>query len=402
MKTTLKHTLKSERYALTTSVIITSCIATLIFEQDLLSKQNQSLQVYPTHTKRLQFSHASHEKTSCETCHTNIAQSQRTADINSPSMRVCTSCHNASDTPKPRVDQCSECHTNYSPKHDLDAHALLKDDAWNSVSPPPLITPRQQAQLHFSHAKHANSKCSTCHDMSQSTPSMPTMETCIECHTQQHITTDCASCHTQNISPIQSSKTLDRPPSVDGLTTRRKDDAPKNHTQDWQQRHGVVALLAREDCMTCHTEQSCASCHNAQATTPLAHHPPNYLVTHRLSARQDTEECTSCHVNEATCLDCHQRMMAAPPSATTSGPPPRINVHPPSWLDASSATNHGIMARRNINECASCHSEQDCVSCHQGISPHPPEFALNCQTWVKTNTSACIKCHTGSVDNLCP
>ncbi|MGH9866063.1 MAG: hypothetical protein ACRD4H_11675, partial [Candidatus Acidiferrales bacterium] len=54
------------------------------------------------------FSHDAHRMVSCASCHTTIASSQLTSDVNLPSVRVCQECHAARSSAAPA--SCSECH----------------------------------------------------------------------------------------------------------------------------------------------------------------------------------------------------------------------------------------------------------------------------------------------------
>ena len=408
----LLHVARRERLVLLFSFACTGAIAlTCLPMGTSFSKQNQKLIIYPQDTSSIRFDHARHSDLSCESCHKDVSKSTRAEERHAPDMDACTNaCHTPSSKHAP-LHECSSCHLRF------DASTLTKEEleadptAWRKASPAPMTSPAPQAALHFSHAAHATTDCATCHASSagQINISSPSMSQCISCHTTRDAPTTCETCHLSgdlarlNPAPAPQRARL-TPPLI--LSHEANHDAPEervaapeSHTQGWLARHGIIALTERDDCLTCHTEQSCASCHNTQSGKPLAHHPQNYLITHRLSARQDTQDCTSCHRQETSCLGCHKDLMASPQTF----PAQRDGFHPAGWLDASSSQNHGVMARRDINECASCHAEQDCVSCHQGISPHPPEWRTQCQQWLNQNAQACVKCHTqDALTTLCP
>ncbi|RAL25073.1 hypothetical protein DL240_02335 [Lujinxingia litoralis] len=168
---------------------------------------------------------------------------------------------------------------------------------------------------------------------------------------------------------------------------------PEDHRFDWLNLHGPQARTRANDCLTCHLEEDCTSCHLESLASNTSLHPPNYLVVHALDARQGVQDCASCHQAQTFCTSCHLESKVAPEAPPELQPPSGFALHPPGWLDPASPRNHGIMARRDIFECASCHSESDCVSCHTGINPHPPEFRFECRSWLNTNPAPCARCH---------
>jgi hypothetical protein len=177
---------------------------------------------------------------------------------------------------------------------------------------------------------------------------------------------------------------------------------PTSHTVDWLARHGQVARSQAAECASCHREEDCMSCHLEFVAQPFQMHPPNFVAVHSIDARANLQACTDCHRLETFCVGCH--MNANVTTLAPHMPPPRMEFHPPGWLDARHPGNHGVMARRNINDCASCHAERDCVSCHVGINPHPSEFRFECRRWLDANPRPCAQCHgdLGALRALCP
>lgn len=173
---------------------------------------------------------------------------------------------------------------------------------------------------------------------------------------------------------------------------------PDDHTVAWMQRHGTVARAGASDCMSCHQEDDCATCHTADLAEPFSVHPPNFTLVHALDARLSPQNCTSCHQVETFCTQCHMRTGVS--AIDGFRPPTRTQFHPAGWLDAQNPANHGVQARRDITDCASCHREQDCVSCHVGINPHPPEFRLDCASWLRADPRSCAQCHGAELDTL--
>ena len=176
---------------------------------------------------------------------------------------------------------------------------------------------------------------------------------------------------------------------------------PDDHRVDWIARHGVVAISEGDDCASCHMEQDCITCHTESIGDPYAVHPPNFALIHATEPAQDIADCTTCHRLDTFCAACHTETRFSP--QLDDSPPSTVSFHPPGWLDGSTPNNHGVMARRDIHDCASCHIEQDCITCHVGINPHPPEFRFECRHWLETNPTPCAECHgdTGRLQDLC-
>ncbi len=173
---------------------------------------------------------------------------------------------------------------------------------------------------------------------------------------------------------------------------------PADHTVDWIRRHGALALGQGNDCAVCHGEDECVDCHVESLDQPYTVHPPNYEIVHATDADQGTQDCASCHRLDTFCEACHIEAGVSP--RLDDRPPSNVDFHPPDWLDPGAPQNHATEARRDINDCASCHTEQDCVSCHRGINPHPPEFHLDCGRILETNPSSRAQCHTEDLDIL--
>lgn len=176
---------------------------------------------------------------------------------------------------------------------------------------------------------------------------------------------------------------------------------PANHDVAWMERHAAVSRSNFSECASCHQEEDCVACHTAELAEPFQIHPPNFTVIHAVDAKLSPQNCTSCHQTQTFCTECHMRSGVS--AIDGFEPPVRAEFHPPGWLEPSQPNNHGVAARRNITDCASCHQERDCVTCHVNINPHPPEFQLNCRNWIKADPRPCAECHgdLGAIKQLC-
>ncbi|MEM1347759.1 MAG: cytochrome c3 family protein [Myxococcota bacterium] len=295
------------------------------------------------------FPHAAHATTSCEACHSAALTSTQ-----------------ATDDLRPAVDACTGCHA-VAP-----ATMLVRRPKTKARR----ASPKDRRFNHAAHSKNPATPCASCHAADHDgEPGFPKASDCASCHAGATIPWDALAASTKDPKTEQTTAPL----------------LPSNHNVDWLARHGHVARAQADDCTNCHTPPQCNDCHLTRGARILSAHPPNFVFIHTFAARADSASCTECHNQQTFCTSCHIRTksVARPPNA----PPARLQFHPPGFLDANTPGNHGVLAKRNINDCASCHTESDCVSCHQGINPHPANFSEQCGRWLRANPLPCTKCH---------
>jgi hypothetical protein len=329
-------------------------------------------------------------------------------------MAVCAECHRSDASPE--LANCSGCHVGYDV--DVDETIDAPED-WRAVRPAPMIPASPDPALRFDHRRHlealeaeGEAACRSCHGVEDGRAAdMPSMESCMECHGSKNgdeATSSpsgaCETCHpgaTSNGEPAseEDSASLVGPEALSteqlwedvGDPESESAMEPPSHDADWLQRHGTASRARSHTCEDCHTEQDCNSCHDDAMARPSSVHPPNYDVLHASDARTRRDDCTDCHTVETFCTQCHDRAEVVPRSRDepirTRG-----DFHPSNWVQ-SGGGGHAIEARQRITDCASCHTEQDCVSCHQGVNPHPPEFRLKCRRLLEANPRTCLECH---------
>lgn len=351
--------------------------------------------VFPKVDSDIRFDHSRHAEVACTSCHAGAVASKRASESLVPPMAACAECH-AADA-EPTLASCQGCHDGYA----VTAEAPVSEAAdWQAVRPAPMPAARRPTRIRFDHAAHitrlvarggpaatAEATCQGCHSADAAgRPSMPAMTDCTSCHDGARAPGTCQTCH-----PTAETGQI-RTDFIDPTTGDTQRLMPTNHEVAWDTRHGAVARANPDACTSCHVEDDCSSCHDAVLAEPFAVHPPNFKVVHAVAARSQMGECTDCHDLDTFCTSCHVRLEVT--AIPGNRPPPGRAVHPPGWLDATMPNNHGVMARREITECASCHVEDDCVACHRGVNPHPPGFTADCQRWLEANASACTKCHT--------
>lgn len=130
---------------------------------------------------------------------------------------------------------------------------------------------------------------------------------------------------------------------------------------DWRTTHpAVVRAQGPDGCIErCHTPQQCDECHTTGKSSTLPssiptadvvsveqlHVKADWLSQHGTIALQDPVKCTTCHISEGECQDCHS---IRPP------------FHDPrsTWL-----VRHKDLAK-DIRRCLTCHQQAFCDACH--------------------------------------
>lgn len=206
---------------------------------------------------------------------------------------------------------------------------------------------------------------------------------CNTCHT----TDDCRACH---VAPAQSVvDALPRRADVEapgvGLTPR----APGTHASPFfHESHATLAAADDGSCVTCHTESYCTDCHDAPSGA--SYHPPGFVSGHTAVAFGRADDCAACHETAAFCRACHIESGFGSVGRLAAG----YHDAEPIWL-----LRHGQAARQNLESCASCHEQRDCVQCHGvlgafKVSPHQPGFDAE-RAWA-TSPRTCLACHVGN------
>ena len=346
-------------------------------------------------SKFLKFSHQKHVTdvgVDCETCHKEIVDNEKLGDRLIPDHTACQSCHE--DELK---NKCTFCHSSDSPER---------------VNIPPV------RDLIINHKKHITDrqvKCVQCHagiDKAGLASDMggPKMESCTTCHDGRTAPNQCENCH-RNLTNL----------------------LPISHTQgDFKKDHKKFARLnvMESRCQACHTDNFCSQCHDGTNLTRLAPgsitamvsprtlgndkpralagqqvHDINYLYTHSVDAKAKTSECQTCHNTRTFCNDCHENGRQG-----QWGTLPASHRIPGFALRGgygSGGGRHADLARKNIEQCASCHdaegSEPACINCHfdnDGVKytnpkTHVTGFMNNVHgEWHSNPGATCYVCHT--------
>ncbi len=302
------------------------------------------------------FSHTLHvtgQGIECVACHAEIPSSTGAKDLKLPTMDACAACHEVEDD-----KTCGQCHR-------------------DPENPSPAVATRLSVQ--FNHKRHLELKtaCNTCHSLTNEngeallTPTLPNKPMCMSCHDGVRAPWDCRLCH------------------AGGKTT-----LADIHPTGWRHQHAEQATLKPDWCHTCHQQEVyCISCHRGDNQTGSIH-DLNYEFTHGLDAQGKEADCAHCHDRRAFCNDCHERENRMPLAHSTGA-----------WL-----TEHGRAARNDIENCASCHEVDDptCAraGCHRDADgvrgTDQPIHSADAGRfdshgpWHSDDSYFCFTCHTST------
>jgi hypothetical protein len=302
----------------------------------------------------------------------------------------CVGCHaGIVDTGRslyPPPEACATCHDG----------TVEKRVNW---SPPP----SRPSNFRFTHAEHVRKSgeklrgdsavyCPDCH-----TPSGGTWLTirrtisaqCLQCHGVRtaHFSapdTACGICHL----------TLAEATALPEARVA-KFKKPASHDEDGfvsSKGHGKLAEHGVQSCAICHARDFCTQCHvnapevkaiqalapdprslalKAELKAPASHEESRWLTQHGGKAKRDPATCATCHTQES-CLTCHRTRPPAVVALHASGPGravgARLERKKPGYHTPDFADSHASQARSSPASCSACHARQECLECHR---PNP-------------------------------
>jgi hypothetical protein len=323
------------------------------------------------------FQHSKHARLfpSCLTCHGGAVDAGQPMW---PAPSQCTSCHDG--TAKPRV-------------------------TWE-----PRTGPRA-GNLRFAHAAHARAvmatrpadsaltrNCAACHN-ERGAPRMEVRNAvageCLTCHGFQAPHVDlpseaCATCHVA----LADAPGL-TPEDVARFPTPRSHEAPAFLRGE----HGRQAIgpgppetprAVAASCATCHAQNFCAACHvnapevpqiralgvdarvpvfKASLPAPPSHASPAFLRSHGRDSQRATATCATCHTQES-CLTCHvgtapRAIASLPPAGAGRAPGVHTTRTPPPSHTREFVDRHGSEASARPKSCETCHVRAQCLDCHR-------------------------------------
>lgn len=262
--------------------------------------------------------------------------------------------------------------------------------------------------VRFTHEKHAELiaktdadsalPCSACH-IAPGTDRMQVrravVPNCFACHGIQatHFEapdTACATCHFTLAQAVQlSSASIGKFP------------APASHREPGfaAGQHGKLARAAQPvaaSCTVCHAQDFCAQCHvnapevtaiqalardsrslaiGAELEPPSSHANPEFLRRHGEQVRKGAATCATCHTQES-CLTCHAgspaSVSALPAAAPGRGTGARIERKRPLAHGLDFTKTHAAAASARPQTCAACHARPACLECHRPSAADAP------------------------------
>jgi hypothetical protein len=359
--------------------------------------------------------------------------------------QVCESCHTVTDGKRmsvgeaPELTACWSCHEHKAEDHFTDAkcescHLTLAESGFGLARLEELPVPQDHEDASFleeehgSQASSGSARCATCHTADRCTachvdgdlpeiasiplapdgmelppavaeypePSSHVDEGWLSAHSRQAPVGDCSSCHTREDCQVCHVRSL---PDLAAALPSRADvrapgvrveaHAPESHESSFfMDAHGTLSAADGTSCATCHTESYCVECH--EGPSEGGYHPPSFVARHAADAFGRDTECASCHNTAAFCRVCHERSGLGSEGNLGAG----YHDAEPLWL-----LRHGQAARQNLESCASCHQQNDCVQCHGvlgafKVSPHSRDFDAR-EAWARS-PRICLACHVSN------
>jgi hypothetical protein len=309
-------------------------------------------------------------KVDCATCHDASWDSKLLGDLVLPKEKACLQCH------QDKKDDCAMCHT-----------AVRARGSAAEVNEPQTVR-----MSHADHIPRVKEKCDVCHKQLpnplRTAATRPSMDSCLGCHEhkQEYEQGRCATCHL-DLSHFG--------PKPLGAFT---------HAGNFVAEHMRPARSAPETCASCHDQTFCTDCHASTVGLKVEVkfperverdfiHRNDFISRHAIEQKADPASCATCH-GTTFCQTCHTAQ-----NLTSRGSDPR-SPHPPGFTIPGSAEFHGVEARRDIANCASCHDQgarSNCVGCHKvggiGGDPHPSGFESKHPRSEIARNGMCAACH---------
>jgi len=312
----------------------------------------------------------------------------------------CAGCHAGASDPSlalwPAPADCQACHDG----------TVERTVEWRAPDQP------RASNLRFTHRKHAERvvkaaaadsvlPCRACHIATGTDPMQvrrAVVPNCFSCHgiRASHFEapdTACSTCHLPLVQAVR-------------LTSAAIRDfpAPASHRESGFAAglHGELARAARPvaaSCATCHARDFCAQCHvnapevpaiqalaadprslavRAKLGAPSSHADPAFLRQHGRQVRKRAASCATCHTQES-CLTCHvgspASVQAIRAAVPGRGKGAQVQRRRPESHGLDFSKTHAAPASARPQTCAACHARPACLECHRpGAADAPPGY----------------------------
>jgi hypothetical protein len=263
--------------------------------------------------------------------------------------------------------ECVVCHTD--PRTALAADAARVGEFYASL----LSTTTDLQFMTFK--PPTNAACSQCHLYAWSSDASRTAAVPHPAHLRvSDETRECVSCH-KWIAHEEAYQVKHKTMPFSGVcvsfgchvgTVQRADCGNCHHAlapdqTAWKTGHStIVRANGPNACMACHKTSQCDECHTTGKATDLpssvptlgasveaAHVKTDWVDKHGTPALKDPAVCTSCHISNGECLDCHAQRPAFHGSKTT-------------WL----VSHQPLGTDPDLPRCLTCHEKSWCDACH--------------------------------------
>lgn len=249
------------------------------------------------------------------------------------------------------------------------------------------------------------------------------IERCATCHAQE----SCARCHV-NAATLRPIAQLASDPRVARLVrdVPATYPVPASHRRaGFATEHGALAEANVRRCATCHAQESCRACHigrlgsrtieqlprvgpggarGVQLRPPRPGAAPAWPTSD--PAGEATPGAVRAWSGSLAGVARTPAMLAALRELPVDTPPPPaarpdtarvhvVRVHPADFV-----RTHGPIAASGRLDCAGCHQERFCVSCHQSIGErnfHPFDFVARHASEAQSGEMRCTSCHNTEV-----
>lgn len=219
------------------------------------------------------------------------------------------------------------------------------------------ISSSQDVDLIFSHEMHVTelgTSCTDCHAAAETSllPTdnmLPDMETCYQCHDEDAA---CSMCHQDEDNAAPYPRIVNY---VEKFPHAKHSDKKCSTCHEGVESSSNIMdshLPGMTTCVNCHNDQEavdyCYVCHDTDTDLKPVDHKLDWTKAHGIASQTQSEDCAMCHT-ENQCQDCHE------------GDNLDKTVH-----GFNFRYSHSISAKGNKEECMTCHEEQSfCVDCHR-------------------------------------